>query len=367
MRPIPRTSLPERVASHLREGIQLGRWSDQFPGVQQLAAELDVARHTVRRALQLLEDEGVLAGRGLGRSRSITAAGAVTAFQRPLRVAILRHDARLVDDPQSSIPLIQIMHALEAAGHTAFFCKKSQIELKHDVARISRQLEAARADAWVVESGSRPLLEWCAGQPTPCLALYGRATNQPLASVGVNSELAYRAATRRLLALGHRRIVLIVREPVRKPTPGLCARAFLEELSLHGIQPSGYNLPDWKESPEGFNRLLGNLFKGTPPTALIIDETSRVFAALAFLARHGIKVPEHVSLIFSDNDAMLDWCHPAIARMQWDSTPIARNVVHWVSTVRKGNPGRKVNDVTAEFVPGGSIGPVWNGGSRTSP
>ena len=38
------------------------------------------------------------------------------------------------------------------------------------------------------------------------------------------------------------------------------------------------------------SRLLERLFKSTPPTALIIDETPRVIAALAFLARHGIKV-----------------------------------------------------------------------------
>lgn len=361
MRPIPRPSLPEQVAAHLREGIRQGRWSDSLPGVQQLAAELAVARHTLRRSLQILESEGLLAGRGLGRSRSITAAGAVKAFQRPLRVAILRHDAHLVDCPQSSMILIQIMHSLEAAGHTVFFCRKSQIELKHELPRMTRQLETVQADAWVVEAGSQPLLEWCASQRTPCFALYGRATIQPLASAGVNAESAYRVATRRLLALGHRNIVLIVREPTRKPTPGLCAQAFLEEMNGHGIQTSDYNLPDWEESPEGFSRLLESLFKTTPPTALIIDETLRVFAALAFLARHGIKVPEHVSLVCSDSDAMVDWCHPPIARMQWDSTPIARNVVHWVNAVRKGKPGRKINDIAAEFLPGGSIGPVWKG------
>lgn len=348
----------------MREAIRLGLWSDQFPGVLQLAAELDVARHTVRRALKLLEEEGVLAGRGLGRSRSISGTSAAEAFQQPLRVAILRHDSRLVDDPQTSISLIQIMHSLEAAGHIVYFCRKSQIELKHDVARISRQLESARADAWVVESGSLPLLKWCAVQRTPCLALYGRSTNQPLASVGVRAESAFRAATHHLVALGHRRIVLVVREPVRKPTPGLCARVFLEELSSQGIQTSGYNLPDWEETPRGFNRLLENLFKGTPPTALIIDETPRVFAALAFFARHGIKVPEHISLIYSDHDAVLDWCHPPIARMQWDRKPMARNVVHWVNAVRRGNPGCKINDATAEFLPGGSIGPAWTGGNR---
>lgn len=359
MRPIPRQSFPERVAAHLRESIRQGRWSEQFPGVQQLAAELDVARHTVRRALQILENEGVLAGRGLGRSRSITAVGAATAFLRPLRVAILRHDARMTDNPQTSLILTEIMHSLEAAGHTVFFCKKSQIELKHDVPRIIRQLVAERADAWVVEAGSRPLLEWCASQRTPCLALYGHVSDQALAGIEVDSESAYRAATRRLVGLGHRRIVFLVREPVRIPAPGSIARAFLEELNMLGVETSGYNLPSWEETPEGFNRLLGNLFKTSPPTALIIDETPRVIAALAFLARHGIKVPQHVSVIHSDVDAMLDWCHPPIARMQWDSAPIARSVVHWVNAVRKGSPGRKTIQIPVEFITGGSIGPVW--------
>jgi DNA-binding LacI/PurR family transcriptional regulator len=361
MRPIPRLFLPERVAGHLREGIRQGRWSGSLPGVHQLAAELDVARHTVRRALRLLEDEGILAARGLGRSRSIAAADAVGAFQRPLRVGILRHDARLADCPQSSMVLLQIVQALEAAGHTVFFCKKSQIELKHEFSRISRHLEAAGADVWVIESGSLPLLEWCAIQRTPCLALHGRTTIQPLARIGVNAVSAYRAATRRLLELGHRRIVLVVRESVREPTLGLCARAFLEELSAYRITTSGFNLPAWEETPAGFNRLLGDLFKGTPPTALIIDETPRVIAALAFLARRGLKVPDQVSLVYADADAIVDWCHPPIARMQWNSTPIVRNVVHWVDTVRKGRPDRKIKEVTSEFIPGGSIGPVWKG------
>lgn len=195
-----------------------------MPGVPRLAAELDVAPRTVRHALGLLEAEGLLSGRGLGRSRSITAA--VGAVRRPLRVAILRHDERLTDNPQTSLVLTEIMHSLEAAGHSVFFCKKSQIELKHKVRPASLQLAETRADAWVVEAGSRPLLEWCASQPTPCLALYGRAENLPLAHTGLDKAPAYRAATRQLLALGHRRIVVIAREERRKPTPGLVERAF---------------------------------------------------------------------------------------------------------------------------------------------
>ena len=359
MRPIPRQSLPEKVAAHLREGIERGRWSDPFPGVPQLAGELDVGRHTVRHALRILEGEGLLGGRGQGRSRGITTAGAAAASQRPLRVNILRHDARLTDNPQTSMVLIDIMHSLEAAGHQVSYLKKSQIELKHNVARLTRHLAETPADAWVVEGGSHPLLEWCASQPTPCFALYGRAGGLPLARTGPDAVRAYGVATRQLIALGHRRIVLVVREGFRRPTPEGCELAFLEELKAHGIPTGVYNLPDWEESSEGFNRLMESLFRTTPPTALIIDEICWFIAALAFLVRRGIRVPEQVSLVSGDCEAVLDVCHPRFAHMRWDNRLIVRRVVRWVDAVRKGKADHKTINIPAEFVPGGSIGPVW--------
>jgi DNA-binding LacI/PurR family transcriptional regulator len=352
-------SLPEQAAVHPREGVRQGRWGDPFPGEQQLASELDVSRHTVRRALQILEKEGVLSGHGQGCSRGITAAGAVAVSQRPLRVNILRHDERLTDNPQTSMVLIEIMHSLEAAGHQVTCLKKSQIELKHDVARLSRHLTKTPADAWVVECGSHPLLEWCASQPTPCLALYGRTEGLPLARIGPDAVPAYRVATRQLIALGHRRIVQIVREGFRKPMPEGCELAFLEELKAHDIPTGDYNLPDWEENSAGFNRLMEGLFKSTPPTALIIDETCWFIAALAFLVRRGIRVPEEVSLVSGDCETTLDVCHPQFAHMRWDNRLIVRRVVRWVNAVRKGRGDRRSINLCAEFVPGGSIGPVW--------
>ncbi len=65
----------------------------------------------------------------------------------------------------------------------------------------------------------------------------------------------------------------------------------MNELKLHGIPTSGYNLPDWEESPKGFNLLMESLFKRTPPTAMIIDEVCWFSAALAFFLRRGIHVP----------------------------------------------------------------------------
>lgn len=359
MLPVPRQSLPEQVAAHLRVGIERGRWRAPFPGVPQLSGELDVGRHTVRRALAILEKEGVLDGQGHGRSRSINTLGAAAAAQRPLRINILRYDARAMESPQATVVITEIAHSLEAAGHQVIYLKKSQNELKHDVSRLSRQLAKTPADAWVVESGTYPLLEWCAAQSIPCFALYGRTEGLPLARTGPDTVSAYGDATRQLIALGHRRIVSIVREGFRKPLPGDCEKAFLGELKAHGIQTGTYNLPDWEETPEGFGRLFESLFKSTPPTALIIDETCWFLAALAFLVRRGIRVPEQVSLVSGECESILDMCHPQFAHMHWDNRLIVRRVVRWVDAVREGRADRRIINIAAEFVPGGSIGPAW--------
>jgi LacI family transcriptional regulator len=359
MEPLRRRSVSELAAEHLRMGLRSGRWGGTLPGVARLAQDLDVSRHTLRTALRQLEAEGVLTARGLGRSRGITTAGANIASQRPLRVAILRHDARLTDNTQTSAVLTEIMHSLEAAGHTVFFCNKSQIEVRHEVRRLVREMTKTPADAWVVEAGSRPLLEWCAGQPTPCLALYGRTGGLALARTGPDKAPAYRAATRMLLELGHRRIVNIARAARRLPVPATPESDYLEELAAHGVVTGDYNLPDWEETPKGFYELLERMFRHSPPTALIVDETPRCIAAAVFLARRGIKVPEHVSLVSTDDDASLAWCHPPIAHMRWDPKPVIRRVVRWVDAVRKGKADRKIINFPAEFIAGGSIGPVW--------
>jgi DNA-binding LacI/PurR family transcriptional regulator len=361
MEPMRRMSISELAAEHLRTGLQSGRWGGILPGVARLAQDLDVSRQTLRTALRQLEAEGLLSGRGLGRSRGITAAGTATASQRPLRVAILRHDARLTDNLQTSMVLTEITHSLQAAGHVVGYCKKSQIESNHHVPRLIHHLKETQADAWVVESGSRPLLEWCSTQATPCLSLYGRTGDLPLARVGPDTLSAYRTAVRHLLALGHRRIVLIINAAHRKPSPGKTARVFLETLSAHGVPTGDYNLPDWEDTPEGFSRLLESLFKSTPPTALIIDELPHFFAALAFFLRRGIQVPSQLSLVSSDNDAMLDWCPPGFAHLRWDDRLIVRRVVRWVNSVRAGEAHRKNIYIPTEFVPGGSVGPVCKG------
>ena len=257
--------------------------------------------------------------------------------------------------------MVELQHALEAAGHVMFCADKSQFDLHFDVRRVMRQVSQTPADAWVVSAGSREILEWFAAQPVPAIALFGRRHGVPIASSGPDKVPAYAEATRQLIGLGHRRIVLLCRRLRRLPEPGRIERAFLTQLAAHGCPVSDFNLPDWEETVAGFHHLLGALFRSTPPTALIVDEPPLFIAVQQFLAGRNLLVPKQVSLICTDDDAAFAWCHPAISHIRWDVGPVIRRVVRWAAAVSEHRTDLKQALFPAEFVTGGSIGPVWKG------
>lgn len=342
-----------QVAAHLREKLVRKQWTGTMPGVLRLEEELGINRKTVEAALRQLEREGLLAGQGPGRRRLI-ARNRGRAATRPMRVAIL---LGAVSDRKPDY-VVEIQHALLEAGHAAFYPSKGMHDLGMDVKRVARFVGQTAADAWVVLAGSREVLEWFSAQATPSFALFGHRAGLPIAATGPNKIPAISAATRRLIALGHRRIALLCRKLRRLPEPGGSERAFLAELAAHGIATGAFNLPDWEETIEGFHGMLDSLFRVTPPTALIVDEAPQSFATLQFLARRGIPVPEKVSLICTDPDPVFDWCKPTISHIRWDAGPLVRRIVRWAANVSHGRTDARQTFVPAEFVPGGTIGPA---------
>lgn len=345
-------SAVEQVAIFLRDELRRGQWSGHMPGVDRLAPELGVSRKTLEAALRQLESEGVLMRNGPRRKRSIELREDQT---RPaLRVSILLSDPA---DRQLSY-LVDLQHELARVGHQASFAEVSMSECGMDPARIARMIEKTPADAWVATAAPRELLRWFHEKSLPVCALFGRRRGLPIAGVGPNKPPAYGLATRKLISLGHRRIVLLARRMRRLPEPGSSERAFLAELAAHGIPRGPYHLPDWEESADGFHAGLESLFRVTPPTALIIQEAALFAAAQQFLARRGLRVPEDVSLICTDADPTFVWYKPTVAHIRWDSRPVVRRIVRWAANIGSGKPDVRQVLTPAEFVPGGTIGPA---------
>ena len=354
MDPTPEFScIRTQVVEYLRRESMSGRWGRVMPGSGRLARELGVNRKTTEAALAELQRLGVLESRGAGRARRIVAP---SGRSRPhkLRIAILDYDP--LENTEAYAIVLQ--HLLLAAGHAAFFTGKSLTQLGMDLARVRRLVEETEADAWVVCAASHEILRWFAAQRVPALALFGWRHGLPMANVGPDMVKPSLEMCRELIRLGHHRIVRICRKLRRWPALGPVERAFVTELAAHGIAPSPYHLPNWEETVHGFQACLDSLFRITPPTALILDEPPFYTAALQFCATRGLRVPEDVSLACGDSDLTFGWCLPSVAHIRWDTRPVLQRIVRWAANVSRGKQDLRQTMTAAEFIAGGSIGPV---------
>lgn len=346
-------SAVEQVAGRLREELLREYRGGLMPGVDRLAVDLGVSRKTLEAALKMLEREGLLVPQGVGRRRRIELPTEKKSTHA-LRVALLLSEPadRMLDY------VVEIEYELLKAGHAAFSADKCLSDLGSDPRRVARVVARNEADAWLVLAGSSEILAWFAEHQVPAFALFGRRRGLPLPGAGPDKPPAMAAATRALIQLGHRRIVLLARTSRRLPEPGASERAFLGELAAAGISPDAYHLPDWEVSVRGFQGRLESLFRLTPPTALIIQEAMFYVAALQFCANRGLRVPQDVSLVCTDADPTFLWCQPSVAHIRWDSRPLVRRIVRWAANVSGGIKDLRQTLTRAEFVPGGTIGPA---------
>jgi len=343
----------EQLADSLKEEIKRGAFGDLMPGVHYLVRELQVGYDTARTALALLEKEGVLKSRGNGRRRQIIPP-AEGGAARKLRITILLYEK----GDQGDIDNAVLLSRLQEAGFQVDFAAKSLKNLGMDVGPVKRFVEKNPADAWVISSGSREIIEWFSQQPVPAIAMYGRSGGLPIAAAFPVMIPAMLEAVRRLIALGHVRIVMITREERRKPMPSRPEQLFLDELEAAGIATSGYNLPDWEENRDGLIDRIEELFRYSPPTAVFFQESSLFLAARSYLADSGIVAPRDVSLILIGQDPSFAWHKPEVSHLRFDFNGVVRRVVRWANNVAKGKDDRRRTGTKAVFVEGGTVGPV---------
>jgi DNA-binding LacI/PurR family transcriptional regulator len=352
MRPFRAQTAVEQLADYLREEIQTGRLLDRLPGVNRLAKELGVSPKTVIGAVGQLEHEGLLSGQGERKRCEIVA-------KAKKKRTSMRIGVWLYDEMDKMLPHHQtMMFQLQHAGHTPFHASKSMQDLGMDVERVAALVEKDQADAWIISSGSREILEWFSEQEFPSFALFGRPSGLPMAAMGARKIPAMTEAVRRLIHYGHRRIVMLAREERRKPQPALFEQAFLDELEAHGIKTGPYHLPEWEETSTGLQRSLDSLFRHTRPTALIISESSIFLSIKDYLAQKGIIAPRDISLVSDDDDIAFSWYNPEIARIRWRAEPIIKRIFEWAYKVSRGVVDIKQGHTLGEFIEGGTIGPV---------
>ena len=355
MPPLKTSTVTEQVASHLREEIQTGRWKEEMPGRRQLAEELGSSPCSIQRALEILEREGLLIPQGGGKKRKI----ALKPHQLEARVT--RVGILLFDPPNAKQAfVVDLKHQLIESGHKVRVLPQTLTDLRMDVTRVAQQVRKYEVDAWIVIAAPHSVLEWFAEQPVPVFAFCGYHHELAIAATSKNSRAATQTAVERLISLGHRRIVFLIRAHLKNP-PCPALQVFMKVLEAHNIPIGRYNMPDWEENAIGLQRCLNSLFATTPPTAFIIDEPELFLAAQQHLASAGLLAPSDVSLICTDPSRSFEWSNPSVAHNSWDLEVMVRRAVRWVNNISHGKSDRRKTTVKAVYIDGGTVGPAPGG------
>lgn len=348
-------SASEQVADYLREQLIRGTWSTTMPGESHLLKLLGAGRDTIKAALAQLEQEGVLVNQGQGRRRLIAPPD---KLQTPsLKIAIINYDSLLVDVD------FLMRDLLAKAHHTVKVAPKTLVELNMSLKRVARLVKATSADAWIITSGSRQVLEWFLQMDIPAFSLHGYQHGLPIAGTGVSHAECVRSTTRKLVGLGHHRIVMLSRRGRKEGSPGIVEQAFLNQMETLGLPVGLYNLPAWEDSPEGFRACLDSLFRHTPPSAMFIEEPPHFWAAVQFLGNRGLKIPQDVSLICSEAARSFSLSSPPICHMHWKVEPIVRRIIRWADNIAHGKKDIRQTRIKVEFADGGTIGPAPGSGN----
>lgn len=341
-----RQSLIAQIVEHIRHGLTNARWGRQLPGVRTLAAELGVSKDTVRAALKILESENYISPGVVGKRRKIT--GGHAGPRCGLRVAILVDEHLHANNAHSLELILMVKQAVEAAGHIGVLCEKSLKQLP-DIRLLASFVHDTKADAWIIYSAPRDVLEWFSGSRLPALAIGGRCLGLPIASVVTDVKRAMTAAVDALVALQHARIVLVCGRLWRDPFPGPSAAAFLERLRWHSLPVSEYNLPSWDETPDGLHAMLVSVFAVTPPTALVIAEPAMCVSVRIYLAERGLTIPRDISLVSLLPDPAFSLQRPAMAQFKWPLMRMIDRAAAWVDMVANGADDRRAVVFHAKF------------------
>ena len=300
----------EQLADEMRRRIRVGEWADTIPGLHRLVAEFGAGRAVTERAITTLLDTGeLLPPTGAGRPVRIArrgkhrfAAGTVLAHATPPDmvsgdgIAVLR-----ALEPRLPAPVFNLRFDTDTPTAERLH-RIRETRAKH-VVLVS--LEATIADTLRDD-----------GRHVVALGAIGKPARAPLIAADYAGTI--RAAFARAFAAGHRRVSF----PLWRRAPETVAMIREQVGAAYaaaGLRHSpAFDTPIVSDdSPDALHDCIRELFRATPPTALVLNDFIQWVGVTSTLARLRLVVPDDVSLILLTHAPELAAANPSAAHFRF--------------------------------------------------
>lgn len=293
-----------RLKEYLKEQMKRGAIApgNQLPSENMLVDQFKISRHTVRKALDDLEHEGLIyreQGRGTfcaypAAAKGQTVAVVTTYISEYIFPAVIRG----IEEVLSAAGCLLLLASTGNAKSKEATCLENLLQQKI-AGLIIEPTQSARENenlAYYRELENRGI---------PYLMLHAYYPELDPAYIIQDDEKGGYLVTQHLIRLGHRRIAGLFKAD---DLQGVKRRAgYLKALQEHEIEPvpaliGAYETEELYSYPDQFARKI--LKETPPPTAMVCYNDQVALFVLEALREKGVKVPEEFSLISFDDSSL---------------------------------------------------------------
>mgnify|MGYP006077532233 CR=1 FL=1 len=309
----PRDNRVLQTVDFLKKEMMSGRLTGLLPGERELCKRFRVSRVTLRKAMQILEDEKWISVSTPGCRRQTLKHGKsdisiATDCVGKTVVVLSPHD--LGDLPgMERLHHTRLNSYCSRAGITLMHRALDLTQLKRPAYRLQEFIKQNPADIYLLLLSSKETQQWFFNNNIPCIVLGSVWDDHELPSADTDQKALGVHVASTLIRLGHKRVGMLYPEPEKR---GM--QMFVK--SLEDTSPE-MNLIKVKQddSPESVMKALLSLVadEATRPSVIILPRLTYAAMATGLMPSLGLKIPEQVSLICLVHDESLLFCHPQVA------------------------------------------------------
>ncbi|HWL52277.1 MAG TPA: substrate-binding domain-containing protein [Chthoniobacteraceae bacterium] len=341
-----------QVAQYLRQMILAGDYGAKLPSERFLAAQHSVGRDTIRAALALLEEEGILASQGRegrrvrrAQAHRIAQPGSVGLLVPMKMEQTTYRTLAWVDE----IRRLLFQHRVRLEVYDGYFRRPGLFrKLATDVPH----------DCWILAFPSPKALAWQARHQLPAVIAGTVDEEVGVPSVDIHYRALCRHAVGQLTQLGHRELVFILHRRQR----GADQESILglgEGVLAAGHPEMTLSIEYHNGSAADLCAVTDRLLQRTPrPTGWIVAVAPHFMTVMMRLLKHGVAIPGEISLISQDAEPWQSFSTPQPARYDANIRALAKQTARLVIRSLGGKPfATMAHRIIPDLIPGETLGP----------